>query len=136
MATEFSLSVVGPEGEVVSGSVISFLAPGYEGYFGVMAGHVPMVAALRPGLLEYTDVTNNRHFVYVGGGFADITRTKATILADEARRAQEIDASEAERDLNEARRSLRGEDSSVSSTDAVEEIDRATARLKAARAVK
>ena len=134
MAREFTLSVVGPDREVVRESVTSLVAPGTEGYFGVMAGHVPMVAALKPGLLEYTNAANARHFVYVGGGFADVDGDNVTILADQARRADEIDVAEAERDLNEARRALRGEDSSLTSTDAVEEIERATARLRAARA--
>lgn len=135
MATEFALSIVGPEGEIVATPVISFIAPGHDGYFGVMAGHEPMVAALRPGLLEYSDPTENRFHIYVSGGFVEISRTGATVLADEARRAQEIDASEAERELNEARMALRGESSAMTSSEAVEEIERATARLKAARAV-
>lgn len=64
MASDFHLSVVAPDKSVVEEVVRSLVAPGAEGYFGIMAGHIPMVAALRPGLLEYTDHAGTRHFVY------------------------------------------------------------------------
>ena len=133
MARAFTLSVVGPDAEVVRQEATSLVAPGFEGYFGVMAGHVPLVAALRPGLVEFTDVSNNRHHVYIGGGFCEVGPNNVTVLADEARLAKDLDASEAERELNEARKALRGEDSTIGSTEAVEEIEKATARLRAAR---
>ncbi len=133
MAREFTLSVVGPDAEVVRESVVSMVAPGTEGYFGVMGGHVPLVAALRPGLVEFSDPSGNRHYVYIGGGFCEVGPDSVVVLADEARRAADLDASEAERDLNEARKALRGEDSDVNTMDAVEEIERASARLRAAR---
>lgn len=136
MAREFTLSVVGPDAEIVRESVVSLVAPGTEGYFGVMGGHVPLVAALRPGLVEYSDLTGNRHSIYIGGGFCEVGPDAVTVLADEAKRATELDMSEAEATLAEARRALRGEDSSINSEDAVQEIERATARLRAARAAR
>ena len=66
MAAEFSLAVVAPDREVVSASAVSIVAPGVDGYFGVWAGHVPVVSALKPGILEYIDGSNIRHHVYVG----------------------------------------------------------------------
>jgi F-type H+-transporting ATPase subunit epsilon len=136
MAREFKLSVVAPDREVVSTSAVSIVAPGADGYFGVMAGHVPIVSALKPGILEYLDASNNRHHVYVGGGFVQVSGDSITVLADEARSAKDLDVTEAEKTLEEARKALRGESSSISSTDAIEEIEKATARIKAARAAK
>ncbi len=133
MANQIFLSVVAPDKAVVEENVSTIIAPGTEGYFGVMAGHVPIIAALRPGLLEYTDSTTNRHYVYVGGGFAEVQGERVTILADEAERATEIDISKAEARLEEARRALRGEDSGINSADAVLEVERAVSRIKAAR---
>ena len=60
MAKEFALSIVAPDREVVAENVTSVVAPGSSGYFGVMAGHLPLVAALKPGLLEYLDPQNQR----------------------------------------------------------------------------
>ncbi|MEY4881072.1 MAG: hypothetical protein RLZ87_501 [Armatimonadota bacterium] len=136
MAREFTLSVVAPDREVVSASAVSVVAPGVDGYFGVMAGHVPVVSALRPGILEYLDASNQRHFVYVGGGFVQVGTDSVTVLADEARRAVDLDVSDAEKLLEEARKALRGEDSTMTQPEAMLELDRATARLKAARSAK
>jgi F-type H+-transporting ATPase subunit epsilon len=135
MAREFKLSIVAPDRAIVDGaSATAVVAPGVDGYFGVMAGHVPIVSALKPGILEYLDATNQRHYIYVGGGFVQIGTDTVTVLADEARLAVDLDVAEAERTLEEARRALRGEDSAVSSSEALLEIERATARIKAARA--
>jgi F-type H+-transporting ATPase subunit epsilon len=107
-----------------------------DGYFGVWAGHVPVVSALKPGILEYIDESGNRHHVYVGGGFVQVDSSKVTVLADEARLASDLDVTEAEKVLEEARKALRGEDSTIASEDAVTEIERATARIRAAKAGK
>ncbi|MEI7986765.1 MAG: ATP synthase F1 subunit epsilon [Armatimonadota bacterium] len=133
MAAEFSLAVVAPDREVVSASAVSIVAPGVDGYFGVWAGHVPVVSALKAGILEYIDGSNIRHHVYVGGGFVQVGSDSVTVLADEARYASDLDVSEAEKALEEARKALRGEDSTMTQPEALMELDRATARVKAAR---
>lgn len=136
MAKEFTLSVVAPDREVVAENVTSVVAPGTSGYFGVMADHLPLVAALKPGLLEYLDPQGQRHFVYVGGGFVEIKANKMTVLADEASRARDIDLTRAEADLEQARRALRGEDAELSQEQAVQEVDKAIQRIRAARTVR
>ena len=136
MAKEFHLSVVAPDRSVVETTATSVIAPGSEGYFGVLAGHSPLIAALKAGMVEYADASGNRHFVYVGGGFAEVRGDRVTVLADEAAPANEIDISEAEHRLEEARKALRGEDSSVTQENAVAEIDRAMSRIRAARAAR
>lgn len=133
MAADFALSVVAPDREVVSTKAVSIVAPGVDGYFGVWAGHVPVVSALKPGILEYLDSANVRHHVYVGGGFVQVGAGSVTVLADEARYANDLDISEAEAALEEARRVLRGEESTMTQPEAMMELDRATARVKAAR---
>src|SRR4051794_6517317 len=136
MAADFHLSVVAPDKSVVEEEVRSVVAPGSEGYFGVLAGHVPFVFALKPGLLEYRDHAGNQHFVYIGGGFAEVQPSKVTVLADEAANARDIDISEAERMLESARAALRGDDSSMQSEHALVEIERATHRIRAARSAR
>ena len=133
MARDFALSVVAPDRSVVEERASNVVAPGLEGYFGVMVGHEPMIAAIRTGILEYTDPTGNKHFVAIGGGFAEVTPDHVTILADKAEKATEIDVSEAERQLEDARRALRGETTGLSKEQATEELDLAVNRIKAAR---
>ncbi len=136
MASAFTLAVVAPDKAVVETTATSVVIPGSEGYFGVMAGHVPVIAALKPGLLEFTDENGQRNTVYVGGGFAEIQGSKVMILADEASLAKDIDLSRAEEDLESARRALRGENSTSGSEEAIQEIEKAMQRIRAARAAR
>ncbi|MES1228103.1 MAG: F0F1 ATP synthase subunit epsilon, partial [Armatimonadota bacterium] len=65
--------------------------------------------------------------------FAEVGTGRVIVLADNARRASEIDVAETEKLLEEARRALRGEASSMSTEDAQNEMELALARLRAAR---
>jgi len=129
-----TLSVVAPDKSVVETEASSVVAPGTEGYFGVQPGHVPMVAALKPGLIEYMK-DNQRHYVYIGGGFAQVSPTLVTVLADEAEAAHDIDVAKAEAILETARKALNG-DGDMSSEQATEELERAIQRMRAARIVR
>lgn len=133
MAKAFQLAVVAPDRSVVDESVVSVIAPGAAGYFGVLSGHVPFVAALRPGLVEYEDEQSQRRFITVSGGFAEVSEDKVTILADAAERAEEIDVARAERALEEAREALAGRESGQTTQEAVSEMERAVNRLRAAQ---
>ena len=63
--------------------------PGAEGYMGVMAGHMPLVSTLRTGMVVVLkDGKDTRYFIR--GGFAEVTDTKLTVLADEAIPMSEI----------------------------------------------
>lgn len=136
MATDFQLSIVAPDRSVLDEPVQQVIAPGVEGYFGVLAGHMPFIAALKPGIIEYSDGKTGRSHVAIGGGFAEVTPTKVTILADTAERATEIDMARAERALENARKALRGEESPVTREEAVHALDRAMNRIKAAQSAK
>jgi F-type H+-transporting ATPase subunit epsilon len=133
MAREFSLSVVAPDKSVVEETVTSVVAPGTAGYLGVLVGHEPLIASLKPGLVEYLDPAGVRHFVYIGGGFAEVAPDRVTVLADEAAKASDIDLARAEADLESARRTLRGDQSTFNNEQAVIEVERAVQRLRAAR---
>jgi F-type H+-transporting ATPase subunit epsilon len=134
MAKTFTLSVVAPDRSILDEEpVTSLIAPGVEGYFGVMAGHTPLIASLRPGLIEFLTAENQRQFVAVGGGFVEVTHTKVTVLADSAERTEEIDLAEAEAELEEARRALRGESSELTTDEATTALERAMTRVRAAR---
>lgn len=130
---QFQLSVVAPDRTVFENTVESVVLPGVEGYLGVMAGHEAMLMALKPGIIEFEDVNRQRNFVSVSGGFAEISSNKCIVLAQDAALASEIDVAEAEKMLEEARKALRGEASSMTSAQATEEIERAMIRIKAAR---
>jgi F-type H+-transporting ATPase subunit epsilon len=89
MAT-FQFDLVSPEKLLVSGEVTQVDVPGSEGDFGVLAGHAPMVTTLRPGILVvFRDGGELR--VVVNGGFAEVSPTALTVLADMAVPQDEFD---------------------------------------------
>jgi F-type H+-transporting ATPase subunit epsilon len=89
MAT-FQFDLVSPEKLLISGEVTQVDVPGSEGDFGVLAGHAPMVTTLRPGILVvYRDGGELR--VVVNGGFAEVSPTGLTVLADMAVPHDEFD---------------------------------------------
>ena len=89
MAT-FHFDLVSPEKLAFSGEVDQVDVPGTEGDFGVLAGHAPLVAAIRPGIL--TVITGGtREKIIVLGGLAEVSEKGLTVLADVATSIEELD---------------------------------------------
>ncbi|MFL6803083.1 MAG: F0F1 ATP synthase subunit epsilon [Xanthobacteraceae bacterium] len=88
MAT-FHFDLVSPEQLVFSGEVEHVVVPGSEGEFGVLAGHAPLVAMLRPGILKILGPNEQR--ILVVGGFAEVTGDALTVLADRAVPVEDVD---------------------------------------------
>jgi F-type H+-transporting ATPase subunit epsilon len=91
MAT-FHFDLVSPESLLMSGEVEQVDVPGSEGDFGVLAGHAPMVASLRPGVLTIKR-DGGLVKVVIFGGFAEVSASGLTVLADNAVMAEEFDES-------------------------------------------
>lgn len=89
------LEFVTPERAIVHEDVDEVEVPGEEGYFGVLPGHCPLLAALKPGEFWYRRGTE-RHYAFVAGGFAEVLPDRVSILAQVAERAEEIDLQRAE----------------------------------------
>ena len=89
MAT-FHFDLVSPEKLAFSGDVDQVDVPGVEGDFGVLAGHAPVVAAIRPGILTVT--TGGVHQkIIVLGGLAEMSEKGLTVLADVATSTADLD---------------------------------------------
>jgi F-type H+-transporting ATPase subunit epsilon len=89
MAT-FHFDLVSPEKLAFSGEVDQVDVPGVEGDFGVLAGHAPVVAAIRPGIL--TIITGGaRQKIIVLGGLAEMSDKGLTVLADVATSLEDLD---------------------------------------------
>jgi len=88
MAT-FHFDLVSPEQLVFSGEVEHVVVPGTEGEFGVLAGHAPLVAMLKPGILKILGPSEQR--ILVVGGFAEVGPEGLTVLADRAVPVDEVD---------------------------------------------
>jgi F-type H+-transporting ATPase subunit epsilon len=82
--------LVSPEKILYSGEVDQVDVPGSEGDFGVLAGHAPLIAALRPGIMIiYREGGEIR--VVVNGGFAEVNPQGLTVLADMAVPLEDFD---------------------------------------------
>jgi F-type H+-transporting ATPase subunit epsilon len=89
MAT-FHFDLVSPEKLAFSGEVDQVDVPGIEGDFGILAGHAPVVAAIRPGILTVT--TGGAHQkIIVLGGLAEMSEKGLTVLANVATSLDELD---------------------------------------------
>ena len=89
MAT-FNFELVSPQDVAYSGEVDQVDAPGSEGDFGVLAGHAPLIALLRPGVLTvYAGGEQTK--IVVLGGFAEVNPQGMTVLADFATTVEDID---------------------------------------------
>ncbi len=89
MAT-FHFDLVSPEKLAFSGEVDQVDIPGVEGDFGVLAGHAPVIAAIRPGILTVF-VGGTQEKIIVTGGVAEVSERGLTVLADVARTLEELD---------------------------------------------
>jgi F-type H+-transporting ATPase subunit epsilon len=89
MAT-FQFDLVSPERLLFSGAVDQVDVPGSEGDFGVFAGHAPLVAMMRPGILTIHSGGKEEKIVVLGG-FAEVSPNGLTVLAEVAASVQEMD---------------------------------------------
>ncbi len=81
----FDFELVSPEKKLLSEKAWQVTIPGEEGTFGVRAGHSSLVSYIRPGVVEVIfNQGDEPKKIKVQGGFADVTATNCTILAEEA----------------------------------------------------
>jgi F-type H+-transporting ATPase subunit epsilon len=86
----FEVSLVCPEAQVFVGHADQVDLPGVEGDFGVLAGHAPIVTALRPGIVRVIVQGRDEKFVILGG-IAEFSVSSLNILADSASPIEEFD---------------------------------------------
>lgn len=99
------LEIVTPEKRVLTETVDSVVLPGSEGELGILASHVPLVTALKPGELRYSKGGKNESFA-VGTGFVEISKDKVSVLTDMAVGEADIDEKAVEEALARAQERL------------------------------
>jgi F-type H+-transporting ATPase subunit epsilon len=95
LPTHLQLQIVSADRMLVNEQVDEVEIPGEGGYFGVLPGHTPLLAALHVGELWYRQ-GREVHYLSVAFGFAEVGPDRVTILAQIAERADEIDVARAE----------------------------------------
>jgi F-type H+-transporting ATPase subunit epsilon len=119
-----------PTRMLVTAEVDEVVAPGVEGYFGVLPGHAAFLTTLGPGEVTYRS-GQTEHRVAVTGGFAEVRAERVIILAENAERPEEIDRERAERARQRAEIRLQGKSPDGSQ----EDVDFARALTALARAL-
>ena len=119
MAT-FHFDLVSPEKLAFSGEVEQVDIPGVEGDFGVLAGHAPVIAAVRPGVLTVTAGASKLKIIVLGG-LAEVSEKGLTVLADVATAIEDLDRAKFAATIDEMQEKLSEKEGS--------ELDRAIERL-------
>jgi len=95
LPTSLALEIVTPDRAIASQQVDEVELPGSEGYFGVLPGHTPLLASLQVGEMWYR-TGQQKHYLAIAFGFAEVLPDRVTVLAQIAERAEDIDVTRAE----------------------------------------
>jgi len=104
-ADKIELEIVTPKGRALAVSVDEVTAPSVQGEFGVLPGHLPVIAALRTGIVTYRQGAESKR-VAVGPGFAEAGQNKLLILAEDYAERQQIDPVVVRKELGEVEAKL------------------------------
>ena len=78
----FKLKIVTPNELFFEGDVEHVMAPGYNGYLGILQNHAPFVTPIAQGDLSYRDQAGQTTTVKVEGGFLEVLKNRVLVLTD------------------------------------------------------
>ena len=105
MTNMVEFELVSPERLLNSQPVEMVVVPGTEGDLGVLPGHSPLIAEVRPGVINIHQGGEVSEQIFVSGGFCEVSPERCTVLAEEAIPIVEIDKVVAEQRLHMAKES-------------------------------
>ncbi len=120
MAELLDFELVSPERRLAKAKVAMVVVPGVEGDFGVLPGHAPMMSTIRPGAIAIHEADGGPATMrfFIDGGFAEVTETGLTILAEKATPVAEIDVAAVATQLAAARTA--GDDAAIARQEAMQ----------------
>ncbi len=128
MANTLNLEIVTPDQKVLSDDVEYVGIPGIAGQFGVLRNHIPFLSALAIGSLYYRKEGRNR-YIFLSGGFAEVSPDSVSILAESAEKAEDIDITRAQKAKERAEERLRQAKENIDYTRAKAALMRAIERI-------
>ena len=135
MASEMLLEIVTPDKLVLSQSVDYVGAPGLLGEFGVLPNHIPFLSALGIGSLMYK-LGGKNNYIFISGGFAEISGNKVTVLAEVAEKPEDIDLERARKAQERAKARLEKTKEDIDYARAQAAMQRSFMRMKTAESAK
>lgn len=125
----YLLTIVTPEKIFYEDEVTSLIAPGSEGYLGVLTDHAPLITGLVPGKLTVKDENSQKVHFAISSGFMEVFKNQVTILADSIEFVKDIDVERAKKALERARQRLRSKEKEVDIPRAIAAMKRAENRI-------
>jgi F-type H+-transporting ATPase subunit epsilon len=122
------LEIVTPEKKVIDTEADSVTVPTASGGAGILPSHAPLVSALRPGILTYSNRGTTER-VAIGGGFLEVSNDRVSVLADSADLADDINTDAARLQREEAERAI-----AAAATQPIEETENLRDQLETANA--
>ena len=136
MAMTMHCDIVSAEKSIFSGRVEMVVAAGSLGDLGIAPGHAPLLTALIPGPVRLIKDGGEEEVFYVSGGFLEVQRGIVTLLADTARRADDVDEAAALKAIEEAERAISDQGAEFEYSAAAAQLAEAAAQLRALRQIK
>lgn len=113
MLSNLICELVTPEKLYFSGEASMVEAPGTEGDFGVLAGHMPFVSTLKPGVVKIHRNDSDDLRLFVTGGLAEVTNERCTILAEHVEDVAQLSLAEVKERLAGAREDAASKDNDL-----------------------
>jgi F-type H+-transporting ATPase subunit epsilon len=133
MPDAIELVIVTPEKQLLREKVADVQMPGENGYLGILPGHAPLMTELGIGELSYRDTSGKESTpIAIIRGFAEVLPDRATILAETAERAEEIDLQRAKEALARAEKRLASNDPNIDWDRSSVALQRALIRIQVA----
>jgi F-type H+-transporting ATPase subunit epsilon len=130
------LDIVSAEKQIFSGEAEMVFVTGEMGELGIAPGHAQLLTTLRPGFVRAILPNKTEEVFYISSGMLEVQPYNASVLADTAMRADDIDEAAAISAKEQAEKALAGKMSSIDFAKATVELAEAIARIRAVQQVK
>ncbi len=131
-----NLNVVSAHENLFSGSIKSLQITGSEGELGIMPGHAPLLTSLKPGMARIVKDDGIEEIIYLSGGMLEVQPNQVIVLADVAKRADDIDEQAALDAKQRAEENINKHSDDVDYATVAAELARAVAQLRVIQATK
>jgi F-type H+-transporting ATPase subunit epsilon len=122
------LEIVTPEKKVFDADVDSVTVPTATGEAGILPNHAPLISALKPGILSYSNKGTTEKLA-VAGGFVEVSSNQVSVMTDIAESAAEVNVEAAKSDREAAEKAL-----AAAATAPIEETETLREQLESANA--
>ena len=133
MATELTIQIVTPFGQIFTGEAASCSLPGVEGHFQVLPFHADLVSLLEIGPIKLQLKDNSEKWLASSGGYCEVKDNQLKVIVESAEFAEKIDLKRAQAALKRAQERLKSHDKNIDITRAKMALARALNRIKVAQ---